>query len=92
MRVRDHQDEPVGRGGGDGRSGRNGVAVAQALADHLGDAITAHRYAVQGIGDLHRALLVRHDDELGGRAQLIDGIDETPRLTSSRAASTSSST
>src|SRR5947207_2959190 len=37
---------------------------AEALADHRGDAVAAHAHAVQRIGDLHRRLLVRDDDQL----------------------------
>src|SRR5829696_3014012 len=31
---------------------------------HAGDSVTAHAYAVQRVGGIHRALLVRDDDEL----------------------------
>src|SRR5690349_2519284 len=33
-------------------------------ADDLRDAVAAHRDAVEAVGGLHRALLVRDDDEL----------------------------
>src|SRR5829696_5132252 len=36
----------------------------QAARDHLGDAVAGHRDAVEAVGGLHRALLVRDDDEL----------------------------
>ena len=37
---------------------------SQPLPDHLRDAVLPHRDAVEGVRDLHRALLVRDDDEL----------------------------
>src|SRR4051794_16475468 len=43
-----------------------GEDLARELArDDLGDTVVTHRDAVQGVGGLHRALLMGHDDELG---------------------------
>lgn len=47
-----------------GRSDRGGRPVSDALTDDGGDAVLTHRHAVEGIGDLHRALLVRDDQQL----------------------------
>src|SRR3712207_8154773 len=33
---------------------------------------SAHAHAVERVGDLHRPLLVRDDDQLRGRAELLD--------------------
>src|SRR5438067_13885185 len=57
-----------------GRWGRRLVARAGAR-DDLGDAVAAHRDAVEDVGGLHRALLVRDHDELravGIPAQQLD--------------------
>ena len=70
----------AGRGGGGGGSRRPsgrplrlacGLSAASRLRarrqparDDLGDAVAGHRDAVQAVGRLHRALLVRDDDEL----------------------------
>ena len=62
----------AGRGGGGGGSRRPSgrallplITIArQAAGDDLGDAVARHRDAVQAVGRLHRALLVRDDDEL----------------------------
>src|SRR5436305_1854064 len=42
-----------------------GLALAwQPTRDHLRDAVVAHRDPVERVGGVHRALLVRDDDEL----------------------------
>src|SRR5215207_1777872 len=51
---------PAGSGGRFVRRSRR----RQAARDHLGDAVAGHRDAVEAVGGLHRALLVRDDDEL----------------------------
>ena len=53
--------------------------VAEALGDDGGDAVAAHRDAVERVGDLHRALLVRDDDQLAGFAQLLEDRDAAGR-------------
>ena len=50
--------------------GWSGRAIPDPLADDGGDAVLPHRDAVEGIRDLHRALLVRDDDELRVGAQV----------------------
>ena len=45
--------------------------VGHPLRHDRGDPVTAHRHAVERVGDLHRLLLVRDDDELAGVAQLL---------------------
>ena len=44
--------------------GRLDRAALHTLPDDGGDAVLSHRHPVQRVGDLHRALLVRDDDEL----------------------------
>ena len=44
--------------------------VREAQGDHRRDAI-AHRDAVEGVRDLHRALLVRDDNQLRGLLELL---------------------
>src|SRR5215207_1932436 len=51
---------PAGSGGRFVRRSRR----RQAARDHLRDAVAGHRDAVEAVGGLHRALLVRDDDEL----------------------------
>ena len=50
--------------------------VAQALRDDLGDAVAAHRHAVEDVGGLHRPLLVRDDDELRAVGEAPQQLDE----------------
>ena len=44
--------------------GRDGVALADTLPNNLRDSVTPHLYAVERISNLHRALLMRHHDQL----------------------------
>src|SRR6266702_8700775 len=53
-----------------------GLALAQALADDGGDPVSAHTDPVQRVGDLHRPLLVRDDDELRARPELIEDVEQ----------------
>ena len=46
------------------------------LADHLGRAAGGHGHAVEGVGRLHGALLVAHDDQLGLAPELVDQAQE----------------
>ena len=46
------------------------------LGHHRGDAVAAHRHAVERVGDLHGPLLVGDDDELAGVAQLLEEQDQ----------------
>ena len=55
-------------------------APRDALADDGGDAVLAHRDAVEGVGDLHRALLVRDDDELAALAQVLEDAEQTAEV------------
>src|SRR5690606_42151777 len=59
-------------------------SLGRLLAHPLGDdgrhTVPAHRDAVERVGDLHRALLVRHDDELGVLAQLGEDLQEAPEV------------
>src|SRR5690606_11532537 len=50
--------------------------VVHALADHGRHAVAAHRHAVQRVGDLHGALLVRDDDELRVLLELAEDLQE----------------
>ena len=50
------------------------LALAEPLADHGRDAVTAHADPVQRVGDLHGALLVGDDQELGRRPQLFENV------------------
>src|SRR6478736_6176420 len=54
--------------------------LGEPLADDGCDAIAAHGYTVQGVGDFHRALLVSDDDELGVIAQLAEDLDEAAEV------------
>src|SRR5204863_4256823 len=45
--------------------GRSSRRLRQLPGDDLRDAVVAHRDAVEDVSRLHRALLVRDDDELG---------------------------
>ena len=45
--------------------------LRQALGDHRRDAV-AHRHTVEGVRDLHLALLVGNDDQLRGLLQLLE--------------------
>ena len=56
---------------GDRRPKRASPLVRQALGDHRRDAV-AHGDAVEGVRDLHRALLVGDDDQLRGLLQLLE--------------------
>src|SRR5690606_34609050 len=47
-------------------------AVAHPLADHGGDAVLAHGDAVQGVGDLHGALLMGDDQQLRVLPELLE--------------------
>ena len=73
-----------------GSAGARLALLAHALADDGRDAVLAHRDAVERVGDLHRALLVRDDDELARLAQVLEVVSRRPRFASSSAASTSS--
>ena len=46
-------------------------SLREALGDHRRDAV-AHGDAVEGVRDLHRALLVRDDNQLRGLLQLLE--------------------
>src|SRR5205823_15072321 len=48
------------------------LELPETLADHAGDAVAAHADAVEGVGDLHRPLLVGDHDQLPGVPQLLD--------------------
>jgi hypothetical protein len=63
--------------------------VLESLADHLGDA-RAHGDAVEGVGDLHRALLVRDDEQLALLPQLLEERNEPAQVDVVEGASTSS--
>ena len=62
----------IGRGLRGRRSARRGGPVSDSLSDDGGDAVLTHRYAVQRIRDLHRALLVRDDQQLRVLTQLLE--------------------
>src|SRR4051812_25607236 len=53
-----------------------GLRLAHPLADDLGDAVTAHRDAIERVGDLHGALLVRDDDQLRRRLEVGEQVDQ----------------
>ena len=54
--------------------------VAQPLGHDRRHAVAAHADAVEGVGDLHRLLLVRDDDELRAVAQLLEEGDEAAEV------------
>src|SRR5918999_27357 len=59
--------------------GSLGCHVARALeaaGDHAGDAVAAHAHPVEGVGGVHRPLLVRDDDELGPVRVAADQLEE----------------
>src|ERR687895_2077474 len=59
--------------------GSLGCHVARALeaaGDHAGDAVAAHAHPVEGVGGVHRPLLVRDDDELGPVRVAPDELEE----------------
>ncbi len=56
------------------------LLAAHALRDHRGDAVVAHRDAVQRVGDLHRRLLVGDDDQLRRLAQLLEQPDQPAQV------------
>src|SRR4051812_40384274 len=53
--------------------------TVEALADHLGDAGT-HRDAVEGVRDLHCALLVGDDEQLALLPQLLEERDQPAQV------------
>ena len=53
--------------------------VREALGDHRRDAI-AHRDAVEGVRDLHRALLMRDHDQLRGLLQLLENREQARQI------------
>ena len=53
--------------------------VREALGDHRRDAI-AHRDAVEGVRDLHRALLMRDHDQLRGLLQLLENRQQARQI------------
>ena len=61
--------------------------LRQALGDHRRDAV-AHRHTVEGVRDLHRALLVGNDDQLRVSYSSLKIASRRVRFMSSRAAST----
>src|SRR5690606_1829025 len=63
-----------------GASGCRGGAVSDALTDDGGDAVLPHRHAVQGVGDLHRALLVRDHQQLRALAELLEHREQPPQV------------
>ena len=65
--------------------------LAEPLGDDLGDAVGAHRDAVEDVSGLDGSLLVRDDDELCAVGERPQKIDEAADIASSSAASTSSS-
>src|SRR5690625_4568689 len=52
----------------------------QALGDHRGDAVTAHGHPVERIGNLHGALLVGDDDQLGLVTQLAEDLQQPAQV------------
>src|SRR5690349_16797338 len=67
-----------GRPPAPGRSA--GDALGDALADHGRHAVLSHRHAVEGVRDLHRALLMGDHDELARGAQLLEDPEQTPQV------------
>src|SRR5690625_2031177 len=57
-----------------------GSFLLEALRDNRGDAISAHRDAVEGVCDLHCALLVRDNQQLAVVAQLLKELDQAPQI------------
>lgn len=53
-----------------------GSGLTQPLADDLRHTVALHGHAVERVGDLHRALLVRDDDQLRGLLQLLHDPDQ----------------
>ena len=56
------------------RSGAGGAL--QPLRDHRGDTVAAHGDAVQRVADLHGALLVRDDEQLGVLPELLVDLEQ----------------
>src|SRR6188472_3203536 len=66
-----------GRSGGLGQlRGADGVLTLEAPRHDLGDSVAAHADAVEDVGRLHRAALVRDDDELRAVGVSLDETQE----------------
>src|SRR5262245_34297136 len=59
-----------------GRRGRLRIVGRQSLRDDFGGPVLRHGHTVKHVGELHRALLVRHDDHLRLLRELLECLQE----------------
>ncbi len=75
QREGDQDDDPEDDVEG-GHAVSTSLGRVHSLADDLGRGARHHGHAIEGVGGLHRALLVGDDQQLGLVAELVDQLEE----------------